>query len=233
MEIGLAMRESLYGSGSDELFAALKAVGQIYNRLSIEYLKDENYSKTLTCLQKAQNFTQQDPTGRVMTCNNFACFYRQQGKLGMSLKYLKRALDIDDKSKEAETHLNICAVLSEIGRHTAALQHAHLALELLEDNLVETSDNVKNRIKTKEGDTIYGENVDLDRIAMLAITYYNIGSEYEFLKDCAKSLLWRQKGVRIADQYLGHEHPMSRTLQRSCSPLEQRIHSNKITETSQ
>lgn len=233
MEIGLAIRESLFGSESDDFFTAVKAVGEVYNRLSIECLKQEDYSKTLTYLQKAQNFTQHDPTGKAMTFNNFACYYRQQGKLGISLKYLKRALAIDDTSKEAESHLNICAVLSDMGHHTAALQHAQLALELLEDELFVTSDNATDLTKIKICEGNNANIVDLDRIAMVVIAHYNIGSEHEFLKDSAKSLFWRQKGVGIAEQYLGHEHPMSKALKNSCWSLEQTILSKKLPRISQ
>ena len=144
----------------------------------MEYLKQENYSDTLSCLQKAQNFTQQDPTGMATTCNNFACFYRQQGKLHMSLKYLKRALKIGDASKDAETYVNLCAVLSEMGYHTAALQYAQSALEILEDELFDDPENanMSNGGMILKGNNI--DNVDLDRISMLVITYYNIGSEH-------------------------------------------------------
>ena len=45
-----------------------------------------------------------------------------------SLYYLEKALEledcIEDAAFKADTHLNICAVLSQRGRHDMALQHA-------------------------------------------------------------------------------------------------------------
>jgi hypothetical protein len=44
------------------------------------------------------------------------------------LVYLEKSLDIesqmDDMSFKADTHLNICAVLSSMGRHDVAMHHA-------------------------------------------------------------------------------------------------------------
>jgi tetratricopeptide (TPR) repeat protein len=53
---------------------------------------------------------------RAITYNNLACFYRRTGKLRTALNYLQQALDIEIKSENpqslADTHLNMCAVLS-------------------------------------------------------------------------------------------------------------------------
>jgi hypothetical protein len=50
------------------------------------------------------------------------------GKLRTALQYLEKALDIEQTlpyhSSKADTHLNICAVLSQLGRHDLAYHHA-------------------------------------------------------------------------------------------------------------
>jgi hypothetical protein len=49
--------------------------------------------------------------------------------------YLLRALAIEEKTRgcdnPAGTHLNICAILSQLNRHVPALRHAKCAIELL------------------------------------------------------------------------------------------------------
>jgi hypothetical protein len=49
-----------------------------------------------------------------------ACYYRRSGKLRSALQYLQQALDIEIKSDNpqslADTHLNMCAVLSQLNR---------------------------------------------------------------------------------------------------------------------
>ena len=53
---------------------------------------------------------------KATTYNNMACFYRRTGKLRTALSYLINALGIELKldkiSTLADTHLNLCAVLS-------------------------------------------------------------------------------------------------------------------------
>jgi len=48
--------------------------------------------------------------------NNLACFYRRTGKLRTALNYLNHALEIENKLDSdtalADSHLNLCAVLS-------------------------------------------------------------------------------------------------------------------------
>lgn len=60
----------------------------------------------------------------------------RQGKLHAALQYLQKALKIESRIERvqnpADTHLNCCAVLSQLGRHQSALEHAQSALILLQ-----------------------------------------------------------------------------------------------------
>jgi len=58
--------------------------------------------------------------------------------------------------------------------------------------------------------------VPTDRIAILAIAYHNVGVEQEFLKKNNESFQSYQKGMQIAEKYLGSNHSMSITLRNSC-----------------
>ena len=51
----------------------------------------------------------------------------------------------------------------------------------------------------------------VDRVAVLAIAYHNIGVEQEFLKRLDQSLHSYRKGVEIAETHLGHEHGITIT----------------------
>lgn len=48
--------------------------------------------------------------------NNYACYYRKLGKLKLAIDYLNNSLGIEIKlsnySTLADTHLNMCAILS-------------------------------------------------------------------------------------------------------------------------
>ena len=92
-----------------------------------------------------------------MTYNNYACLYRKTKELKKALSYLEKALDLEyfclnyypgastsDElnvditvgqsliiSNPAEIHLNVCAVLSQMGEHENAIHHAKKALILI------------------------------------------------------------------------------------------------------
>ena len=51
--------------------------------------------------------------------------------------HLALTLQLDDVENPGDTHLNMCAVLSELGRHQQALEHARLSLILLQDELLQ------------------------------------------------------------------------------------------------
>lgn len=73
----------------------------------------------LELLKKAEILTERDQAGRAATHNNLACYYRRQGKLHAALTHLQRALRIESRlaavQNPADTHINVCAVLSQLG----------------------------------------------------------------------------------------------------------------------
>lgn len=72
----------------------------------------------LELLKKAEILTERDDAGRAVTFNNLACYYRRQGKLHAALSHLQKALKIEARlsnvENPADTHLNMCAVLSQV-----------------------------------------------------------------------------------------------------------------------
>lgn len=88
-------------------------------------------------MRKAELVARNSWQFKSMTFNNLACYYRRTGKIRTALAYLVQALDLELRLEEpktlADTHLNICAVLSHLDRHEDALQHAMLSIILLQD----------------------------------------------------------------------------------------------------
>jgi tetratricopeptide (TPR) repeat protein len=158
-------------------------------------------------LKKAEILTERDPHGRAVTFNNMACLSRQQGRLHASLAYLQKALKIESRlrvvNNPADTHLNLCAVLSQLSRHEEALSHAQAALALLQEELFGGPHGAAGAAQKP------------DRIAVLAITYHNLGVECEFLKQHSGCLAAYTKGVEIASVYLGPQHGITATLKNS------------------
>lgn len=207
MERGLVLRQHFFGADSEEAWRACKTVGEMCNLLAMTYLQQEDFSMVLELLKKAEILTERDPAGRAVTYNNLACYYRRQGLLKPSLHNLQKALNIEAKlpnvQNPADTHINACAVLSQLGRHSTALEHAQNALILLQEELLSPPG------------VVGAAPPQADRIAVLAVAYHNIGTEQEYLKRYEHSVLSYKKGVEVAERYLGRKHPICITLNNS------------------
>ena len=94
-------------------------------------------------LRKAETLTDEDDKYRAVTYNNFACIFRRTKKLRSALSYLEKALEIEYNylhfSEEGvdeclqvlnptDIHLNICAILSQLGKHELAKDFAKGAI---------------------------------------------------------------------------------------------------------
>ena len=147
------------------------------------HLQKEDYKLSQELLKKSELFTEGNDRMRAITYNNFACLFRKTNKLRNALQYLEAALNLEYKtltteegsvsenliiSNPCEIHLNLCAILSQLGQHEKALSHAMKALILIQDELLEIC------------------NVDTDssesRQTVMIIALHNIAVEYEYLK---------------------------------------------------
>lgn len=112
---------------------------------------------------------------RAITYNNIGCYFRKMEQPREALVNLERALKLlNETTGSAEhigdTHLNICAILSQMNRHHEALEHAQIALILLQEELY---------FDQNEGGVIGDELTS--RFGVLAIAYHNIAVEQEYL----------------------------------------------------
>ncbi len=154
----------------------------------------------LELLKKAEAYTDEGDRYRAVTYNNFACIFRRTKKLRSALSYLEKALEIEynylhfsqqsvdeclQVSNPCDIHLNICAILSQMGKHELALQHAMKALILIQDELISRfpTDNQDLVIASSNAnETAQANRRPEDRLIVLCIAYHNIAVEQEFLK---------------------------------------------------
>ena len=132
---------------------AAEQLCKVYNDLSMQYMNQGQVSSAFDLLQKALALSEPlavsstNSEGEmvrwlVVTCNNLSCYYKRKGKPEAALMYLQRAesllgrLDYGPGATEKSglststtTQLNLCAVLSSLGRHDDALRHAQQAHE--------------------------------------------------------------------------------------------------------
>jgi len=128
MEKGLILRGHCHGMDSTEVNDAWKAVGNMCNYIALVCLDKNQFKMALELLKKAEVLTVRHRSERAVTLNNFGCYYRKTGKLRTAASFLEKAIKLesfsDDITKRADTHLNLCTVLSELGRYRDAHAHA-------------------------------------------------------------------------------------------------------------
>lgn len=132
----IAMQKELYGDKSESVIKSSNEAAIICNILSMSFLQKENFKVALELLRKAESLTEEGDKYRAVTYNNFACIFRREKKLRSALSYLEKALEIEynylhysDESVDdclqvlnpTDIHLNICAILSQMGKHELAL----------------------------------------------------------------------------------------------------------------
>jgi len=151
------------GDESDLLPAVYSEIAIICNVLSMAHLQKEDFKLCMDLLKKAELFSEGNPRVRAMTYNNFACLFRKTNKLRNALSYLEMALEMEYSclnaeeehvagalliSNPCEIHLNICAILSQLGKHEMALHHSMKALILIQDELLEI-DERKEKMESR------------------------------------------------------------------------------------
>ncbi|EKX41349.1 hypothetical protein GUITHDRAFT_158222 [Guillardia theta CCMP2712] len=199
MEMSVVLRKKIYGDDSKEVLRACQVFTTSCNTLAMNCLQKDEYAKAYELLKKAELLT--EPRGylqeektrlklRAVTFNNLGCFYKRRGKLHAALQYLDKALKIELSSEEVDnpagTHLNLCATLSQLGRHAPALEHAQCALELLKQSVA--------RKKSKGG------KAAMEEASILAIAYHNLAVEQEHLGKWDAAIQSYSESVKMVEE---------------------------------
>lgn len=201
-----------------------------YNTLGMKHLKDGNTEASCKFFEKAEALT--DPANlhmnaesrlvlRAVTYNNMGCFYKSMSKLHTALQYLKKAQKLEEKSgikcqNPAGTHLNLCALLSQMGKHQDALQHADRALKLLE------AQSGTAPVQTRQ-ESPAGSNSE----SLICVAYFNMGAEYEHLKKLNEALWAYQRAHEHCLSELGQEHPLSQQISACLDQLNEKTKKTK------
>jgi tetratricopeptide (TPR) repeat protein len=199
------------------------AVG--YNTLGMKHLKDGQTDVSCRFFEKAEALT--DPANlhmnpesrlvlRAVTYNNLGCFYKSMSKLHTALQYLRKAQKIEERSSgkcqnPAGTHLNLCALLSQMGKHTEALAHAQRALVLLKESPPLPSDEAPPGSSSQ---------------SLACVAHFNMGAELEHLKRPSEALKSYQAALDSCLAELGEEHALSRQISACLDQLGKKVKSS-------
>ena len=165
------------------------------NRQAMDLLHVGRIEPAYRLLQDARRKAEIDTGLLAITLNNLGCYYKRVGKPMHALKQLYEALRLEslppaNATSIAGTHLNICAIRSQLGKHQSALAEALKALEVL-STPQEASSNTAST---------------------LAIAYYNAGVELEYLKRLVEAEEMFRSGWKVVKDDLGEEHPLVKSL---------------------
>lgn len=217
LERSLFLRRRLYAETSEPVAQACKQLCEVCNYCATTMLQQGNLRAAQDLLKRAEQVAERSDVDRAITLNNLACFYRRTGKLRTALTFLERALDIEERRPEADTsqtHLNLCATLSQLRRHDRALYHAQCALirmyEILSPAML-------------RGEFRKGEELGMEareRLSVLCIAYHNLAVEHEYLKNYQSALSAYREGIRWAKDCLGEDHQIHQILQYSFNAVQ-------------
>jgi tetratricopeptide (TPR) repeat protein len=213
LEEVLKIKKTTFGTNSKEYTRSCKQLCEICNILAVYYLKKEDINSALDLLKKSEELCENNELGQAMTFNNMACYYRRIGKMRTALNFLQRALTIESRLQrpetQADTHLNICAVLSQLNKHELALNHAMSAVILLQEMMLRRKLDPSSFNEDDDDEPSSGNK---DKVAVLAIAYHNMGVEQEFLRSYPAAILSYKKAVNFAEKNLGPEDGITMNL---------------------
>ncbi|EQC28071.1 hypothetical protein, variant [Saprolegnia diclina VS20] len=200
LEQGLFLKRRMLGPEHDDVCKMFQDVVLLYNQHAMEQLASGAHELCLDLLLKADALTKPGKFAspeslRILTYNNLGCYYRRLHKLKTALKYLSEAASLGASTPSVRnlsvTHLNLCAIQSQLGRHDVALEHAQSAIFHAQEELV-TSD--------MGGDVLDAQSRE-EKIVALAIAYHNLAVEMEFNARGDASLQWYKKALQMVFKY--------------------------------
>jgi nitroreductase len=189
------------------------ACGQVVNACTAaatKHLQDDNFGVVWQLLSFAQvcSAEHQQLWSGIYNCK--ACFCQRQGKHLRALRYLRRAAEINAMWKlgaeqRANTHLNMCAVLSRLQRHKKSLDAARMALRWAKVALAEAK-------KLPPAATESGMNSRLvDAGTLVALALHNAAVQHEHLREYSDARAAYHSAGHAASQCLG-EHTITKTI---------------------
>ena len=196
---------------TEEFKNAMAELCKIYNDMASEMLESGDAPGALNLLRKAEgvginNFC------KVKTLNTLACYYRHVGKARIAENYLLKALDM--QCDMSNTHVNLCAVLSELGKHEDAMLHAMQAVILMQDNIIAASKNLSVSCEP----------------SLMAIAYINLGVELEYLKRNQEAMGFYKRALSYCAKKLTDDHPIARNAASAVQALTKRHNKEKNEE---
>mmetsp|Transcript_107811 Transcript_107811/g.336235 ORF Transcript_107811/g.336235 Transcript_107811/m.336235 type:complete len:337 (-) Transcript_107811:15-1025(-) len=226
LERGLHLRRRLYVESSKEVAAACRRLCEACNFAATTMLQQENLKGAHDLLKRAEQVAEKSDLDRAITWNNLACYYRRTGKLRAAVAFLERALAVEEhtgNADSAQTHLNLCATLSQLQRHADALYHAQSALIRIYEILAPLMLSGELSVPPRAGRA--GEEQH-EQVTVLCIAYHNLAVEHEYLKNFDSAVCTYAEGLRWATRFLSEGHQLIGILRDSVEAVKGKLPQN-------
>ncbi|KAJ1488042.1 hypothetical protein T484DRAFT_2145656 [Baffinella frigidus] len=187
-------------------------------------------------LLEAQKLVEGDLAGHraltALTYNNLGCLLRRVGHPQKALRVLQKALATLAEHPEAaamrrkgpaptgggsdevdidvaDVHLNVSSALSQLKRHSDALNHVETAIAILSERL-----GGSERLRAMAADR--GQKREartLKNLRLLTIAYYNCAAEQQVLGLVGEAVSTFQRALHVCEAHLGREDPLFASIQ--------------------
>ncbi len=173
------------------------------NKNSMELLQAGKPKSSLRLLHRAEKLLGEFKCKELafltnLTYNNLACVHKRRGRLVSALKALEKGtavcVEFNERENVSITHLNICAILSQLGNHSAAAEEAKKAAFQCQEDF----DRISLQLRANPNSAKLARD-KLEKTSLLAISYYNMGVQLEFLKNIREARDWYQKASRTVE----------------------------------
>ena len=226
-------------------FDRMKDLVKVYNDLAVGYMESKDFDESLSLLNKAESlllriddsvYINEEEQGHLttsrlssMTFNNLGCLYRRMSHPESALKYLEKALAIEDLSgtvhERASTHLNLSASHSVLHHETESLHHGEKAIILLQSQLwpgctfQDGLSHILNKLSTD------GQSQQiLSDCQVLAMAYHNVGTQHERLNHAKEARVSFSRACTIGLKILGEKSATTAALVRAHKQFLHREH---------
>uniref|UniRef100_A0A061QT34 Uncharacterized protein n=1 Tax=Tetraselmis sp. GSL018 TaxID=582737 RepID=A0A061QT34_9CHLO len=237
MEETLGVLLQLEGPEGTEVLDLCEQLVKDYNSMGLKALESGDHGTAQELLKKAELLT--DPANslrarpaaraklRGITLNNLGCYYKQRGKLHAALGYLEKTLKMEEaaglgsKDNPASTHLNIAVILSNLGRHAAAVDYATQATEILMRELgIQEADigaEVDALLESRPSSSALAS-----RLSTLAVAFYNQAVEMEHLHRGRGALSAYTNASLLAERSAGADSGMAATMRKALATFSEK-----------
>lgn len=239
LEQVLMSKLQLYGPGAEEVFDTCEQLTLAYNTLAMKLIDRDDFDGAHELLKKAEVLTDKDSELsrtreqvtrlRAVTFNNLGCLFKHRRNFYTAIKYLERALHIEESTSYAEnpasTHLNLCATLSMCGRHDKALAYANAALKILNKQM-----SLKVTSKLSDFKEAHKQHAKL--LGTLSIAYHSAATQHEYLNEFEEASSCYKMAKVVAGVCWLSNSPLSSSLRQSHAEFREKVSRRRVLSRS-